>query len=371
MKISDAAVGRDNNFNLVRFIAAFLVLISHSFAIVLGPMGFEPLERNLHYTLGEIAVDVFFVSSGFLVTGSLLRLGSVRNFASARALRIYPGLFTAMCVVVFLIGPIASSLSLHEYAAEPATWLYLARNSLLFMGIQHTLPGVFTDLPLRGTVNGSLWTLPFEIACYATLAAAWIVLRHFRTDTRGFAMLLLAATLSNFALFHLTRLQGLEIHHAFRLFFMFFGGAVFFVAKEHIALDWRIAASLAALIAASAIDSDLFIWIYPACVVYLTLFAAYAPGKFVRKFNGVGDYSYGIYIYAFPIQQLVVLLSPNANVLEVIAWTSVFTLVLACLSWHLIEKPALARKGGSGREAPLAKNRHPRLDELAKPMSVD
>ena len=349
MKLSDAAVGRDNNFNLIRFIAAFMVLISHSFAVVLGAEGFEPLERALGYTLGEIAVDVFFASSGFLVTGSLLRLGSIRKFGKARALRIYPGLAVAVCLTVFLLGPMVSTVGVSTYLLEPATLSYLARNSTLVTGIQHTLPGVFAGVPLAGIVNGSLWTLPFEVAAYAALATAWLVHRRFAIDERGLALLLLAATVIAFVLFHASRLHGLEIHHVFRLFFMFFGGAVLYAVKQHVRLDWRVAALLTSVIGFSALDAGLFVWLYPPCVAYLTLFAAYAPGKGVRGFNRLGDYSYGIYIYAFPVQQLVISLSPQAGVPEVIAWTSLFTLLLACLSWHAIEKPALARKESSDR----------------------
>ena len=95
---------RDNNFTLIRFIAASLVLFSHSFALSVGTASAEPLHTSLHITFGQIAVDVFFLTSGFLVTASLLARGSIKTFAKARCLRIYPGLIVAVLLTTLVIG---------------------------------------------------------------------------------------------------------------------------------------------------------------------------------------------------------------------------------------------------------------------------
>lgn len=344
MKLSDVAVGRDNNFNLIRFSAAFSVLISHGFAIVLGPEAFEPLERMLGYTLGEIAVDVFFISSGFLVCGSLLRLNHLRRFARARALRIFPALAVALALTTLLMGPLASTLSVYEYFRDPQWFVYLIRNMLLFGGVEHHLPGVFTDLPQSGVVNGSLWTLPFEVWCYAALAITWAVLRKPRLGFDALPAFLIAAAIGSFVLFHATRVHGMEIHHGFRLFFMFFSGASFYVLKDRVPFDWRIAAALSIAVIASARDAASFVLVYPLCAAYLVLCAAYWPGRLVRNFNRLGDYSYGIYIYAFPMQQLVVLLSPpDWSLGALVGITAAFTFLAAFVSWHVVEKPFLAR----------------------------
>lgn len=356
MNLAIAAVGRDNNFNLIRFVAAFSVLISHSFAVVGGPSAWEPLEATFGYTLGEVAVDVFFASSGFLVTGSLLRLGSIKEFARMRALRIYPGLFVAVCLTAFVLGSTVTTLDLGAYASDLATHTYWARNATLVTGIQHTLPGVFTELPLAGVVNGSLWTLPFEIAAYTALASLWLLCGNSNQSSHRFALILSIALFACLVVFHVLRIEAIQAHHVFRLFFMFVGGALFYSIRQHVRLDWRIGLLLAALLGTSLIESRLFVWLYPLSVAYLTLLLAYAPGRTIRIFNRFGDYSYGIYIYAFPIQQGVLAYFPRASIAELIVLASLLTLGMAIASWHLVEKPWLARKHRRPQDASSARS---------------
>lgn len=368
MKLSDVARGRDNNFNLIRFIAAFSVLISHGYAIVLGPTALEPLEGVLGYTLGEVAVDVFFASSGFLVCGSMLRLESIGKFARARALRIYPALLVAVSLTALLLGPLVSTLPVREYLLDPQTYLYVVRNSVLFAGVEHSLPGVFTQLPLAGVVNGSLWTLPFEVWCYAAIAVMWLGSQKIRLARNVLLPLLVLAAVTSLSLFHAARTADLEIAHGFRLFFMFFSGALLQALKEHVSLDWRIATALAAAVLLSAFDSDSFAVVYPPCLAYLVLSLAYMPSRTLRSFNRLGDYSYGIYIYAFPTQQVVLLLYPGGGIGALIMLTAVFTLAAAIGSWHLIEKPFLARKAMPAK--PIQTAAGPSADH-GKPTSRD
>jgi len=107
MLLSEAAAasGRDNNFNLVRLAAATAVVVSHSFALATGDPAAEPLWSTLGITLGGLAVVAFFMTSGYLVGGSLLSNGQPIRFAVARALRIYPGLWVALLLTVFVLGP--------------------------------------------------------------------------------------------------------------------------------------------------------------------------------------------------------------------------------------------------------------------------
>lgn len=105
-----------------------------------------------------------------------------------------------------------------------------------------------------------------------------------------------------------------------------------------------LAACALALVIAGAVSAQSFAWIYPLCLAYLVLYAAYLPGRAVRGFNRLGDYSYGLYIYAFPVQQTVALLSPETALPAQVATTAAVSLLLAALSWHLIEKPFLDRK---------------------------
>jgi peptidoglycan/LPS O-acetylase OafA/YrhL len=351
VKLSDLAHGHDNNFNLLRFLAAFAVLFSHSYSLVLGvdPIR-EPFTQRIHFTLGGVAVDVFFVISGFLVTASLLRLDDFKEFFRARALRILPALLPMALLLACVLGPVFTSEPLGRYFAHGDVYTFIFKNATIVAGLQFTLPGVFEHAPFPGTVNGSLWSLPLEIRCYLGIALLGFLVRRFaggsaRRFTGWMVALALFLLVAFWALHESSRWQALNRTTDFRLFYMFASGAAFHALRECIRMEHWIAVSLAAALAAVvAFAPGCFFWIYPLVVGYLVLYAAYVPGGVLRQFNRLGDYSYGIYIYAFPVQQALVAASPGISVGELIAGASAATLVPAVLSWHLVEKPALRRK---------------------------
>ena len=161
--------GHSNNLNLMRMILASCVLLSHSWPIALGPAALEPLQADFGVTLGRLSVFGFFLISGLLVTQSLFRRHNVAAFVAARALRIFPGLTVSLLVTALVLCPLLSTLPAAKYYSSPQTWLFIFRNILLVKP-QYELPGVFEHSPYIGAVNGSLWTLFYEVTCYATLA---------------------------------------------------------------------------------------------------------------------------------------------------------------------------------------------------------
>ena len=165
MKLSLLSQGRDNNFNLIRAVAALGVLVTHGFALSIGTGDAEPFRESFGITLGTIAVDIFFITSGFLVTSSMLNRKRAMDFIWARVLRIFPALFAMLLITVFVLGPIFTTRSLTSYLMDHSTLTYLTKNSLLFTDIAYTLPGVFESNPYKRAVNGSLWTMPFEYIC--------------------------------------------------------------------------------------------------------------------------------------------------------------------------------------------------------------
>ena len=166
-RLEDRLQRRGNNFDVLRLVAASLVLFSHSYALTGNA---EPFAEVSGWTFGEVGVVMFFAMSGFLIAKSWGDLPQLVPFTVKRALRILPALVVAVSVTVFVIGPLFTTLPLGSYFSDPVTWLYLVRASLLitFFG---TLPGVFEDNPYPDAVNGSLWTLPVEACCYALAAA--------------------------------------------------------------------------------------------------------------------------------------------------------------------------------------------------------
>ncbi len=165
MTLSDLMQGRNNNFNLIRIMAAIAVLITHCFTITMVSDAAEPLRASLGMSLGDIAVDVFFITSGFLVTASLLNRQNCIEFAWARILRIMPALLVMLVLTVFGIGVFFTTLPVSTYLADAQTYQYLLHGATLIRGVDMTLPGVFESNP-HHSVNAPLWTLPHEVQLY-------------------------------------------------------------------------------------------------------------------------------------------------------------------------------------------------------------
>lgn len=345
MKLSHYAQGRDNNFNLIRIVAAMAVLITHSFALAIGSGRAEPFRDSLGMTMGDIAVDVFFITSGFLVTASILTRKSALEFLWARVLRIYPALLVMLFITVFISGVAFTSVSITTYWSSSQTYLYLARCATLLAGVAFNLPGVFEGNPYPNAVNGSLWTMPHEVRMYGILVLVWLGLRSkpewrlpvFRNTLVAFA---LAAALYVLA----EHLYSHPSSNFPKLFCMFFSGAAFYVLRDHIALNpWVFGMFVIGLISTTGSKHAFFI-VYIFAIAYVLFYLAYIPSGPIRKYNKLGDYSYGIYIYAFPVQQSVAALMPGVTVLQMVVISAAITMALAVLSWHFLEKPVLRHK---------------------------
>jgi len=379
--LSTYSGSRDNNFNLIRFIAALSVLYSHSFALTLGSPHAEPLRNTIGTSLGTIAVDVFFITSGFLIASSYFSRNNLLFFAWARILRIYPALIVATLFCVFVVGLTFTTLPAWEYLSSGQTLKFSLKNSSLLFGVEGALPGVFANIPWKTNVNGSLWTLPYEIAMYILLAIILFTLGHIQKrlniGSLKYYLLLIAVTAvilniinhadqlkfasSSYilsALIHITHqyIRPFASDTFIHLFSMFFTGAAYYAWQGHIRLSSAafILMSILLLWVANFHVTYFFI-LYAVFLPYLTLCVAYTPLEWAKKFNNVGDYSYGLYIYAFPVQQSISAMIPDLSVATMVAVSLVVTLMLAFLSWHLIEKRFLKMKGSYAAFEQLAR----------------
>jgi len=340
IRLATVAHGRDNNFHLVRLLAASAVLLSHSFPLATGSVATEPLRARLGCTPGSIAVALFFTISGLLVTMSLVRRNSVADFVRARFFRIWPALTAAIVLAIFVIGPIFTALPLPAYFSAHDTWRYLAKNLVLLHGIAYTLPGVFDGNPPPHAVNGSLWTLPSEVWCYLYLLAAWIAVRKL-TSEKVFRIFVTALWLALlcwhcWAMGHSTLEQSPP-----RLNLMFTSGVAIYLYRNSAVLSWRWLGAVIVALAVSTINQQAFGVVYVLALPYIMLCLSYLPRGRILSFNKLGDYSYGVYVYAFPIQQTLMCLVPTLGPAALFAAAMPTTLALAVLSWHFIEKPAL------------------------------
>ena len=338
--LSELSQGRDNNLNLIRALAATAVLVSHAWPIALGAGTVEPLKLAVGQSMGTLSVAIFFVVSGFLIAMSFERSRTRSRFVVARALRLFPGLLVSLLLVALVMGAAVTVRPLPDYLADPGVWSFLARNMALVQP-QYTLPGVFETNPYP-TVEGSIWTLVHEVGCYVGVfvlgVAGLLARREAMAVVLGLYALLWAALLLWEPALHpkIAAFWGLTLPFAI--------GTALYRWQERVPLSlWGVAGlvGLAFLLRETA----LYRFAMTAALAYATIWLAYVPGGVLRAYNRIGDYSYGIYIYAFPLQGLAVWLWGPMSPWENIALSLPLTLLLAILSWHLVEKPALEARG--------------------------
>ena len=335
--LGQVAGGRDNNFNLIRIVAASAVLVSHAWPLTRGSGTPEPLQTLTGYSLGTLAVYVFFALSGFFISASFSSK-TATAFVRARCLRLFPGLAVSLLFVVLVLGPLVTTLPPARYLTDIGTWTFLLRNITLVWA-QYTLPGVFAANPFPA-VEGSIWTLIHEILCYALVFMAGVsgLLRRRGLMTVGIALY------AGLWLFPVSQSLHPKLMQFQDLSLPFVLGMAFWLWRDRIPLSlWGVVA-LAVLVHATAATP----LGHPALMMLLTygcFWLGHVPGGLVRRYNAFGDYSYGMYIYAFPLQGAVVWLfgplTPNLHIVLV------FPLVLlaSVLSWRLAEAPAMRLRG--------------------------
>lgn len=329
-----------NAFTVIRWVGALMVLIGHSFVFLGLPepvlLGWAPL--------GPLGVYIFFTISGYLVAKSWESDPSIMRFLFRRALRILPGLWVCIVLTAFVLGPFTSTLSFFQYFDHPLLKAYLSN---FYLYISYALPGVFQNNIYPNAVNGSLWSLPVEIMLYFLVAATGMVFKFLRLQQIYFyfvAFFFLVGSLQ----------WGLQDPKMF----VFYGTDMrqFLVCGGYFWVGYVLSVSrFDEKISISAICVLLIIWflispirnwfigfsylVLPCLVIVL--------GNVKSKYLGLinrHDYSYGIYIYAFPLQQMIALFFPGISLLQYLIITVLVVVLIAAVSWHWVEKPALSFK---------------------------
>jgi peptidoglycan/LPS O-acetylase OafA/YrhL len=315
-------VNSRNSFDLLRLLAAAAVIAFH--AAQLG--GRAPWSMG-ELNLGALGVGAFFVISGYLVTDSRLRTPSLRAFLAKRVLRIEPALVAALIVTAFVLGAFVTSLPLGEYLRRKEAYLYVAKNALLYP-TAYGLPGVFEYNPLPMVVNGSLWTLRVEFTLYLGLAVMGAVRLLRPAIVAGLALLFACAS------FVLQAAPGLVssglVHNGAigaQCAFLFCAGALIRLIARPLPA-WTLASAL--------------LLFTPAWMLGLPILVVWLGNR--PSVRLPADLSYGLYIYAFPVQQMLA----SHGLLSF--WTSLAaTLPFAAVSWFLVEAPALRLKPSETR----------------------
>lgn len=339
--IADGLAQGSDNFLLLRFLAAAAVIYGHAPSINgSGPPDLF-LRLNWGRYSGQIAVDLFFVISGFLVSASWLRRGHLLDFLRARALRIVPAYAICVLACAFAVGPIFTALPLREYFSDAQTWNYALTNLHFGPHLIWLLPGVFANNPVP-VVNGSIWTLPVEVlmyVCAALLGVAGILARR----------LWLTAVLATGSVVVIVWVQPLvsaTLSDSLRMAALFALGGICYVWRTRIPNSGAVLLILVAL-AWLARDTPAYAYLFTLAETAFVFWFAYGLGgkeSRLRGFNRVGDYSYGLYLWGYPAQQMVVAVAgPQTALVNAVCGFAV-ALLLAMASWHLVERPALRWK---------------------------
>ena len=343
--LAEAVQSGDNSFLLARLVGAVLVAIYHSFALT-GHVA--PGQDVTGISFGSLAVLSFFGVSGCLITYSWMRDPRPRVFLAKRALRIVPGLAACALLMAFVLGPLVTGLSPGDYFADTGPYAFLLRVSAL-VTFNPFLPGVFEGNPVPEVVNGSLWTIPLDACCYVALLVAGVIgaLRH----PRILAVLLLGLVLLMLLAAPPEDPTGIReptgidvILNALRPCGAFLAGSLMWLWRDRVPMHPGLA-----LLAGAALFVPGPIEVHSAidivAVPYLVLWLGSRRLGLLSVLTSPGDVSYGVFIYAYPIQQTLVELVPGIGPAAMMALSLPAAYIAGLLSWRIVEHPA-TRLGG-------------------------
>ena len=300
---------RANNLDFMRLFFAVLVIYSHAYPLGLGSEAAEPFKRLTHgqITGGALAVDAFFIMSGFLIAASAERSPGVLAFLGKRIRRIYPAFIVSAALSALLL-PLASA-----HFAYPSVLARTGNFLLQTMRLtEFSYVSAFRNNPYPGVINGSIWSIPYEFWCYIGIAILLATgLLHRRSVTlplllASWVISLLSQLLHwNFGGKFLGQLLGSPQFWA-RLLPLYLAGVVFYQWRQRIPLRASFAVVAAVGLALACWFSAGWTFTFPFAGTYLLFWFAFTPTVKLHHFGRFGDFSYGTYLYAFPLEQLIV-----------------------------------------------------------------
>jgi peptidoglycan/LPS O-acetylase OafA/YrhL len=344
MSIGESDLNRSsNNFDFIRLLASLFVLIGHSAPILSNKViGWDPCDKLVGIPIHFLGVLIFFTLSGFLVTHSWYSKRNLFDFFTARVLRIFPALIVVVLLSVFVLGICITKDTIPDYLSAKTTLKYL--ENITLYRIYYDLPGVFETNPIGSGVNGSLWTLPHEFTCYLFL----MIMGSLMLLKNKWIYLLFLVLLTIFYLLFETRIDAtilpileIDLESFFTLFLYFISGSVYYHFRKKISFrvgGLVLCGALEILIRLNYLPRLMNVFVLP----YFIFFLAFSKTIKLYQTGKYGDFSYGMYLYAYPIQQIIVYLLPaKLNLWAMIIFSILLTAPFAVLSWKFIESPAL------------------------------
>ncbi|WP_223600751.1 acyltransferase [Chryseobacterium sp. GVT01B] len=337
-------ISRSNNFDFLRLVFASLVIITHSYALSGATQG-DPLSQltNSQMEFSYLGVHGFFIISGYLIFKSLLRCKGLADYYWKRLLRLFPALLVVLFLTV-LLAPAVYESSV-PYLQNKSVYTYIPQNLTLFFR-QKGIGGVFENNPYKHSINGSLWTICYEFSMYVMVSLLFFIRKKAFVKTVVILLFISSYILTIFQPYFLYGVfvkLGLGSNHFYNLMCFFAGGMVLtYLNASKRTENILIIASFIVLIVSVYLNISQY-----TCYITLPLLVILIGERSTRYINKVGevigDTSYGIYIYSFPIQQALVYFFKLDTVMLFI-FSLPLSILLGYISWHLIEKRALSYK---------------------------
>jgi peptidoglycan/LPS O-acetylase OafA/YrhL len=337
-------INHNNNFNFLRLLLASLVLLSHSPELIDGNRHREILTRIFHtISFGELAVDGFFLLSGYLITQSWQRTPDLIVFSKKRILRIYPGFIAATFVCAFIVGPLGATVP--NYFDHFNVLLLL--KGILKLN-DPIVPPVFVGQPYAA-VNGAMWTIVYEFRCYVLVALFGII----GFINQRIAWLILSLVVITFATFPSlvsdiyfpgsANLIGMPSDFIHLLSFFSAGGCFYLFHDQIYYSDKRVLTVLPILII-SLFEPHILRFVLPTIGAYVFFWFSFLDLPILQKFRTYSDISYGVYLYGWPTQKLLIWYVPLISPWLVFILSLGISFICGLVSWHLVEKPFLQLK---------------------------
>jgi peptidoglycan/LPS O-acetylase OafA/YrhL len=338
------APGKHNAFDAVRLALATLVLLEHAYFLIDTHARRDPLSllSGDKTNGGHIAVLMFFSLSGFLVTRSLMQSADIWNFLAKRMARIVPGFLLAAALGYLVVGPLTSTDFAGYFASQK--WRAIILKCLTLQ--QTKIWGVPAGNPVP-LVHGTLWTIKYEFDCYLLLAILALC-GFLHPSLRAMTFICIAASLAAAAIFGLPAIDGgipaflISSPDLWpELLPFFFAGAAFYLYRDRIPKSFILLGLSFVLLAASFVLGGVY-WALLLGGTYIVLYAALSIAAELRVRGRRVDLSYGVYLYGWPVQQMLLFYSEQTlTPLELFAASLVLSSLVAWLSWTFVEQPCL------------------------------
>jgi peptidoglycan/LPS O-acetylase OafA/YrhL len=334
------AITHNNNFNLIRLVLTILVLLAHAPELIDGNRQREILTTIFGtLSFGELAVNGFFLLSGYLILQSWHRQPQFASFIKKRILRIYPGFIVASLVSISIVTP----LGIHPINFWRRIDFLAHLQEILLLTPPSSPPNIFQGQPYPN-VNSSMWTIFHEFRCYLLVAIVGLI-GGLKRSTTWLVLSAFVFIVHNLPLAtHFPQLSATFAHHLsdlIRLLTFFCAGGCFYLLRDRIDYTRNRALLALSIVIISLFNENMLRLALPTLGGYVLFWFAFSKIPSLQWFRTSSDVSYGMYLYGWPTEKLLIWYFPSLSPWLVFLCATGICYICGLLSWHFVEKPCL------------------------------